>query len=407
MPRLGRRARAEMEPPIPWLELVLRAWEDFWWLVHHINRLLVATGGTALCSNRGSVLNAGRFRDCLLGIHDPERQRELYEFIPPADMKRSLSYEGGYPLALARWSVHSRRIYKLDSDLQALLQATSLKGVLWSDVQLPFDSFAIELAQPLIDSEGNRFGFLLVSTPLPYELEEDISPKDLIDFRCFGTKGMKYAPLNTQQRERIQTSVDRQIDRGDPYGILTEYRELASKPLDRVPTSSFKLHSHPDELVTETAERVYKEKFPGVDRPAALATWDAMTRLVVGLALYLKTLPPGSSHVSEPTKPFRSGLPDRKVITNRWEVCNVTSVIPLTREERIFYGVEGNQEEQRQAKYELSCHFREGHWRRPPGKGDDPTAPRTVHVRPCIVRRDRLPKDGGLPAGTVKGDLDT
>jgi hypothetical protein len=66
----------------------------------------------------------------------------------------------------------------------------------------------------------------------------------------------------------------------------------------------------------------------------------------------------------------------------------------------------GNQEDQRQARFELSCPFREGHWRRPPGKGDDPTAPRTVHVRPCIVRRDRLPKDGGLLPGTIKGDPD-
>ena len=145
---------------------------------------------------------------------------------------------------------------------------------------------------------------------------------------------------------------------------------------------------------------------PNEDARCDRATIDTLLRVVVGLVLYLKTLPADSRHVSPPTQPFRSGLPDRKVITNRWEVCNVTSVIPLTREERVFYGIEGNLEQQRQAKRELSCHFREGHWRRPPGKGDDPTAPRTVHVRPCIVRRDRLPKDGGLPAGAIKNDAD-
>lgn len=49
--------------------------------------------------------------------------------------------------------------------------------------------------------------------------------------------------------------------------------------------------------------------------------------------------------------------------------------------------------------HELCAHFRRGHWRRPPGQGDDPTASKTVWVRPTLVRRDRLP-EGALPGGS-------
>ena len=400
MPRPGRRHLiAHALQALPPLERLLCHWEDYWLLEKLLMQVENARGGRRPYGYTGAIQNAHRFRDFLIQMGNSPSGLTVSDFAPPIghEMDGNREALGAMPLIMSTWCFHSRRIYCIDAGLQELLQATSLTGILWSDVEFPFTSFAVQLARPITESEyGLNHDLLIVSL---YEL----AGTQVLDIWLVPTA--KVGPLFSDSREDLEQLAERQQwDR-----LLERLRG----PISRLPDYSIRRWYGPKDtllpkLVSDT-----------------LAHWSALAtsvandyycehqhlnsivmRLVAGLPLYLKSLPPGSPHVSPPTKPFRSGLPDRKVITNRWEVCNVTSVIPLTREERVFYGIEGNQEEQRQAKYELSCHFREGHWRRPPGRGDDPTAPRTVHVRPCIVRRDRLPKDGGLPAGTVKSDQD-
>jgi len=156
-----------------------------------------------------------------------------------------------------------------------------------------------------------------------------------------------------------------------------------------------------DEEVTVSAQRQYSHSSPDLqarmEEQMAIYNWDSMIRVVVGMCLYLKTLPSGSPHQSEWRPVPRSGLPDPKAISNEAQVCTVSSCYKLTTQERVMLGLEGTKQEK--ALYELSCHFRAGHWRRPPGMGSDPTAPKTVHVRPCIVRKDRL-QEGELPGGS-------
>ncbi len=122
-------------------------------------------------------------------------------------------------------------------------------------------------------------------------------------------------------------------------------------------------------------------------------------RLAVGLSLYLKSLPRSSSHVSK-WHPIR--LPrtmSTQSITAEAEVCDVTSIYKFTADEQRTLDAikKGN----RPHGFEIRTHFREGHWRRAPGTGSDPTAPKTVHVRPTLVRRDLL-SEGELPSGAVK-----
>ena len=394
MPRLGRRKRQAQEPVRPCLELALCAWEDFWFLLAISNRLAALMGVRPICSNSGPALNAAHFRDFLLQIHqDKEADRKVGNFTDPDDLAANYRFLPCFVLDLFGWILHSRRIFHVDQDLQSILRATSLDGVCWSDVRLPFDAFAIELATPFKDSEGALLDFILLNS-------FTVAGQVHMHLRFFTVERNKYRPLTVTQKEHLLSL----LSQGQHRRLDKECIDLLEKT-NQFTSSHIFFEPVDQEEVLHTAARLYRQHHPDNPDPVIQEPWDAMVRIVVGLVLYLKTLPPGSPHVLPPTTPFRSGLPDRKVITNRWEVCNVTSVIPLTREERIFYGIEGNQEEQRQAKYELSCHFREGHWRRPPGKGDDPVAPRTVHVRPCIVRRDRLPKDVGLPTGSVKGDL--
>ena len=408
MPRLGRRKREQLSPqePINWLELMLCKWEDMWF-IYAITDLVARMTGQMHISRASVLQHAKDFRDFLLRCHQPDDNLKLENFLSP-NANRPKWMDNGmtawmdeFAKSVVAWTISSRRIFRIDRQLQSLLQMTSLDKVTWGDIlPLPFASFAIELAIPYTDHIGRQFSFLLLRT-----VEGVDCPPLQLQF--FGTAGdgSVYKPLTTKERADVKALVDQRMGHQAGKEVVkfghrvyghTGFTLIEFEPLGF------------DELIIDTADRL-NNAGSHTDQwtPQSHQEWNVMFRAIAGLVLYLKTLPAGSPHISPPTKPFRSGLLDRKVITNRWEVCNVTSVIPLTREERIFYGIEGNQEEQRQAKYELSCHFREGHWRRPPGRGDDPTAPRTVHVRPCIVRRDRLPKDGGLPAGIIKSDLDT
>ena len=418
MPRLGRRKQLEEAlPHLPRLELELRKWEDMWFIIHVSNLVRTALRQPPVC---GNTVPWRQFRDFLLRVQTPGRTgvlREAANFLPPMDAAPAITDSPlmiAFPRALTLWCADSRRIYKLDSALQAILRATSLDSVTWRDLQPPFGTFAVELAEAYRHPDGRDFNFVMVThsrvpserlLPLDWAGKKPEENKVVMDLVLLSKD--QYKPLTPQQTQRLDTLVERHL-----YNqVAEELQNLGKRFIHADARGGIQSLSliplDDDEPVTQTADKLapFLQR-PGVDQQTVRTLIDAMIRIIVGLELYLKSLPSGSPHISPPTKPFRSGLLDRKVITNRWEVCNVTSVVPLTREERIFYGIEGNQEEQRQAKYELSCHFREGHWRRPPDKGDDPAAPRTVHVRPCIVRRDRLPKDGGLPAGAAKSDAD-
>lgn len=133
----------------------------------------------------------------------------------------------------------------------------------------------------------------------------------------------------------------------------------------------------------------------GDDRKDA-SHFEIAARIVAGLCLYLTTLPTRTSHRSE-WRPADSlaKRPDPRAITTGAEVCLVSSVYELTAQEREVIERVGPR-----GYYELCCHFRRGTWRRKPGFGQDPTAPKVVHVRPTIVRKDRLP-EGAVPGGSA------
>ena len=78
------------------------------------------------------------------------------------------------------------------------------------------------------------------------------------------------------------------------------------------------------------------------------------------------------------------------------DVCTVTYESILSPEDKRFFNLI-QEKGLSQALKEMGTHFRCAHWRRPPGKGDDSSAPKTVHVKSAIVRPDRLPPDQGLP----------
>lgn len=376
------------------LEKCLCAWEDFWFLIGVLNQILINTGRAAICPKEGAVVYWQSFRKHLLHLHSTESPPDMVRFQQPTDMHNTVaSLLISLPIPLTAWCQQSRRVYRLQPEIQTLLNATSLEGVKWSDVSFPFPAFAVSLGQPIKDNSGMEIDFLLFSK-IVAELP-DRQPVHWIDLRGFAPSCGQYDPLTDSNRQNMRQRIkDKQWEHGERL-VLRFFDRLKG-----VVGTYFSLNAALfDEVITNTAQRV--SSIVGATseesvHDSTISICDSTARIVVGMCLYLQTLPLGSPHRSAWRPSVREGRPDPRAISNEAEVCTVSSCYTLTRPERVALGLEGTAEERRH--YELSCHFRQGHWRRPPGYGHIPDAPKTVHVRPCLVRKDRL-QAGELPGG--------
>lgn len=390
-----------MSKQVERLERVLCAWEDLWFLLNIINRILIKKGEKPICAKERAMINYPKFRKFLLSLGknlaDNQGKVDAFCFNEPRDIPPELNFLASFAVPMASWCLHSRRVFRLKADLLALLKATSLDGILWKDVHFPFLSFALSLESPIV-WRGDQFDFILVSSLIAKSYNKVLRPR--VEFRIFAKECDQYQPLTEANRENIfQRIKQKQWERVEKK-VLRYLKETW-----HIFGTFFSVDfSRANELVTESAKRVYRENKERLGEDSLLdeeiiELWDSVLRIVVGLCLYLKTLPSKSSNISDwrrasagPLAPLRP-----KVVTDQAEICTVSSCFKLSREEKIVLGIEGNKKER--ARYELRCHFRQGHWRRRPGLGKDSAAEKTVWVRPTIVRRDRLTKDV-LPGGS-------
>jgi hypothetical protein len=124
-------------------------------------------------------------------------------------------------------------------------------------------------------------------------------------------------------------------------------------------------------------------------------------RIVAGLCVYLDANRGGAKETGGTSwTPLDEPTMDNTCVTKASLVCMVQNVYDVSGLKRELLLIADPVERDRRCK-ELGVHYREGYARRRPGFGDDPTAPRCVHIPPTIVGLRRLPLDA-LPRGTEK-----
>jgi hypothetical protein len=292
------------------------------------------------------------------------------------------------PYGLWAWKTSSSRVFHLDSNLQTLLLVTGFTGDIGiEDLQLPFDSFVIELSNPLTIVEGNSEAeSCLCRHLLFYRLPATISglSRDFYCLHVIGENFSTYQPLSAFHRNQLLIAVRQRslhkaqkvlIPRYQGYEPLKEHFLL------------FTLEGLQNFLQQE--EELQRQK------PLAALAF----RLMIGLPLYLQTLPLQSSHRSVWKKAPFEGRKEIKPVFKEVEVCNITTEAWLSP---------AAQTELRANNY-VPCggwatipHFRRGHMRRRPGEGHDPVAPRIIRVNPAFVRGDLMPEGQPLPGGKTK-----
>lgn len=337
-----------------------------------------------------------KFRDFILKASDnSEFDRLFVEHQAYKTIFRELQY---FPKQVLMWSKASRRIFQLSKELQIFLDLTSLHGIKWADVPWPFESFAIELPVPIQEPHREiSVDFILVS----FFQTTDCTRK--FGISALSTDLSHYNPLNRFERDLIKKNTS--------SGNITKAAKIVQTRNDRRNTifgrpmcmgSSFNFSIDPRVQnldVSTSFKDVYqmdaelRSKF--TDRE--LSFLDSILRIVLGTCIYLSTIPGNSAHRSD----WQEGCPgtgsksDPRAISSGSKICQLSSIYKLNAEElALFEQCRG------MSRQELCAHFRRGHWRRGWGEAQNPDAERTVWVRPCLVRFDRL-EEGQLPGGAV------
>ncbi|MFA5184943.1 MAG: hypothetical protein WC551_00450 [Patescibacteria group bacterium] len=378
------------------LEQALQLWEDVSIFLRLGYRIEEGHKGHSRIDMTGPVVHARELRDVLLNTSAGKclNKEQIEEFQRKfSASEKQKTYYGPISLLpnfLMDWNLSSRRVFHVANDLQLLLEATDLDEVVLNEVRFPFEAFAVRLGRPIEIEGGIKFDAFLCRI---------LRDEGGIHTLLFDSRLNSYARYSREDTQRCSKAIEKK----EWVHANKLHRKLEGNILR--PRLEFR---YTGILGLNAKKRTFKEQMlsvpivtddgvmDGVSYDEAAGDYKGrLMRILIGLSLYISTLPPGNPQASawEPV-PHR-GSPDPRAMTSASRICLVTSSHTLTSEERNALehsssGIGG---------YELSAHFRRGHWRRPPGQGDDPLAPRIIWVRPTLVRRDRL-HTGMQPGGS-------
>ncbi len=379
----------------------------------------------------GATAHWAEFRHFLLTLggklnEDPPFNAISSRFFMPdylaANPKERLVHEIGL-LSLAAWEQYSRTVYHLRPGMQAGLAHTTLEGVTWEQLQfrnLPFRSFAVELSTPISGPAGQVYDFCILS---------DLSARaaggpPVLVFQVYSSLFRDYQPLSPndyeQLRKRLASKKWRQaeseilhkllpsaLQAGATWTMIIRPHTKNSPPIDpNNPTRIFREelsidhYSHTDEMVVHTIEQARTQDS---ELPSEYFTlMDEMLRIVVGTCL-LRMNPrvrragaPAEGEEQAPPAPLLP--PNPRSITDAKDVCVVEHDYPMSYETEVLLGLAGNAAER--ARVQTLYRLVPGHYRRWPGEGGDPDAPKTVQVAPYAAGVDVQAE--GLAPGSLR-----
>lgn len=382
------------------LEQVLQAWEDFCYLgALHLRTIAVTeyrrTWKQSASAMTGPEKHWREFRRFLLSFRDGDAF-DLHRFVDSAMWKDlNTSIYASVPSMLAAWTAHSRHVFHVSPELQQMLELTSVSRLRWKDVPWPYDAFAITLDQPIVADDGVVFDCILVSRKV-YVQERGTYPFDLAFY---------VLPQALDQHSRVDWRHRSRFDRLAALGHITQLRTEVEAyqnqfaPLRDVGKKMNIAYGgialNPDDEIVDILDNMRQDDGSS---PGLVQCLDLALRVVVSLCAYLSTLPPQSGSVVEVVG--APADPEVRGIISGAHVCTVLSSYTLSTEERRLLGPTEGMRQVRQH----SPHWRRGHFRREPGQGHNPHAPRCVWVRPTLVRKDLLKP--GLQVGGAEVEVE-
>src|SRR3989344_2770685 len=305
------------------LEQLLRYWEDRCFILKQILIQYAGTQNQQQLPELGPLDHAPTFRRHLLESLDVPFDADRFRG-STAIYRALLDYAGSTvanaPGALFAWTKHSRRVYQMSAELEQLLLVTSLKEITWADVPWPFPSFAVSLNTAIYSASGAPYDFLLISRETLPTVGEFVS------IRLISSEFEKYEPLGQADYRTVDEYVRR-----CRWKLLERWIARRGRSEPRMSTGVVHVvaqmkNTHVTDSLIESA-RTFGLTVDDIRleiKDAKHAEWDVAARLIVGLCLYLQTLP-GKRHTSQWRPIPRSAGFDPTALTKTSEVCYVTS----------------------------------------------------------------------------------
>lgn len=353
------------------IEKALLHWEDTGFLM---KTLFDLTGGTQFAEEL-PVTRWRDYRDHLMTATTEGSCFDAERFLDEDGFSRGGDYYGMLPFALWQWTAAFRKVFEIGIDLQALLRHTVLRNTFDpEDIRFPFESFLLLLKSPIsgvaADLKKEYVGILV------FPVDPDFSENgEKIGILLLSEAFLSYRNLGPHGRDRLRRRAKK-----TPHKTVMKISRLLEER--KLYGEAVLFGATLPQLIDQASETGSDYVIPEI------------ARIIIGFALYLQMLPPGSPHRSEWQRP-KISRPDPKAIVNDADICTVTSIHRLTTEER-----EHLLSDSVTTGREVGVHRRRGYFRRKRGQGQNPFAPRVEWVRPTLVRKDRL-RPGELPGGSI------
>jgi len=370
------------------LEQLLRYWEDVMSVLEMASAYGFEVGGNGVSGARVPFEGlVAHWQDVRRSLGDRKAvgplTRRLEEFSPRlrAVMTGNLQVHETIASRILQWSAESRRVYALSREMVDELSRTSLRDMLWSDVRLPFPSFAIRLPDVPSDLPGltsmilvntintspAHYVFALVPDLREHLLRPDVR-EDIQRFTRSGRKGDKHRKRAFRALRNFFTGMKvppfpAVIERADRESVLESFR------------------------ATKTSEG---QLIPNL--------FHRIRHLILNVALYVQTSP-----ASDPKlKP--AGYVEAERLERRGVLP--ADVFTLDVRERRLPGtvlpdVSSALEDAGSPRGSVIPHFRSGYYRRASGQGHNPDAPKLIHV-PWTIVNEHMLKEGEVPAGLYR-----
>ena len=271
--------------------------------------------------------NFDAFRKIILETNENNYAKRDYEKSIPSipGYFEKLGSHSFIPFSVLSWNMSSRRVFHLNSDIQNLLDATSIETIKWSDLKLPFDSFVITLEDPLEAKDGPIFDAISVCK-IGHLLPDGVAKrsKDMWEIRML--------PLGLSDCKRLSKSTRKKMIRLRLDGASDErIHELWEKHLSydkgdniRLPIMYFHPNECPDDKILDTFMNGTI-----LDRSMSLRDFaiSSAVHIVMNLCVYLENYPSNAQSAS----PNKHKSPKKKSLaSNNAFVDQVSDIFKVT-----------------------------------------------------------------------------
>lgn len=376
------------------LEGLLREWEDLCFLMRIQVKMYERENryhGIAQSIIDGPLSHWSEFRK-YLNDFDPQKTFDRRRFCGETNQTGRVGLSLNAPL-LAGWAAHSRRVFQVNEAVQEKLESIDPGRMLLSDLTWPLDSFGISFEKPVFKFDGYTYRFALVSNYKDLLYPERDQNQLAIAFLPDWMR--KYYGIRQEKREKAR----KYFEAGKQTKVMAVLDKYVERLLNREDSGVKTWQCSPNKNIkinTLTNFDQARDKGYVAGREQGFSLKKASREgvdvifkaceAVLNLVIFLETIG------GECTQKLPEGVPpaEERPEQNRGKSLTTSSDVFEVDNEHIVQSVNRLSVPGNKSDRELRPHWRRGHKRRPPGKGDDPTAEKTVEVSPTLVRGDKL-----------------